>query len=364
MGDKVSPNRPVALVEDDALLDEVLKLAAATGCEVERVPDPAAARQRWGSAPLVILDPRAVRDCVAIGLPRRDAVLVLCDGDPPKEIWQRAMALGAERVVWLPDGESWLAGALADAVEAPADCSGKVVAVVGGRGGAGASVFAAALGLTVLRGGRSAMLIDCDPLGGGLDLVLGAETESGLRWPDMRLREGRVAASSLHAALPGRSHGSGRLTMLSGARQGTAPEPEAVSAVLQAVRRAGETVVCDLSRPIDDGSRAALEHADLAIIVVPAEVRACAAARLVARRLLDHGASPRLVIRGPAPGGLIPADVADAVELPVLTAMRPEPDLARILDRGEFRVRTHGPLAKAARATLRALGAEPVGKAS
>jgi secretion/DNA translocation related CpaE-like protein len=360
----VSPNRPVALVESDALLDEVLKLAAAAGCTLERVPDPGAVRQRWGTAPLIILDPSAVRDCVDIGLPRRGSVFVVCAGSPPPEVWERAVSLGAERVIWLPEGESWLVGALADAAEAPAGTKGKVLAVVGGRGGAGASVFAASVGLTVLRGGSSALLIDCDPLSGGLDLVLGAETESGLRWPDMHLHDGRVAASSLHSALPGRTNGSARLTMLSGAREGVAPEPDAVIAVLEAGRRAGETVVCDLSRPLDDGALAALERADLSVIVVPAEVRACAAAKLVARRMLAHGAHPQLIVRGPAPGGLLADEVADAIGLPLLTTMRPEPNLARLLERGEFHPQPRGPLAKAARATLRTLSTRELRAAS
>ena len=65
---------------------------------------------------------------------------------------------------------------------------GAAVAVVGGCGGAGASVLAAALAVTAVRHGGRALLVDCDPLGGGLDLVLGAEHVAGLRWPDDRRR--------------------------------------------------------------------------------------------------------------------------------------------------------------------------------
>ena len=46
------------------------------------------------------------------------------------------------------------------------------------------------------------MLVDCDPLGGGLDLVLGAEDLGGLRWPGLDVGGGRVPATALHAALP------------------------------------------------------------------------------------------------------------------------------------------------------------------
>ncbi|MFL6141865.1 MAG: septum site-determining protein Ssd [Labedaea sp.] len=349
----------MALVEDDALLDDVLKLAAAAGCAVERVPDAAAARARWNDAPLVVLDRNGVRACRQLGLGRRGSVVAVCAEPPPTELWQDAVLLGAERVIELPEGEAWLVGVLADVAEGTAGDRGRVLAVLGARGGAGASVFAAAVGLTVLRDGDHTLLIDCDPLGGGLDLVLGAESESGLRWPDLRLKAGRVAASALHSALPGRSRGTARLTLLSGAREGVGPEPDAVAAVLDAGKRAGETVICDLSREFGPAAGAALDRADLAVIVVPAEVRSCVGGKLIGRRLAERGVTARLIVRGPAPGGLRTSEVVDAVGLPLLTAMRPEPRLALCLERGEFRSRRGGPLAAAARATVRALAERP-----
>lgn len=349
----MDPNRPVAFVVDEPLLDDVQKVAAAAGCDLECVSDIGSVRQRWGTAPLVLLDGAAAALCQDAGLARREALVLVSPPSPPPEVWQQAVAIGAERVVELPEAESWLVSALADAVEAPASAVGKVVAVLGGRGGAGASVLAAALGLTVSRAGGTALLVDCDPLGGGLDLVLGAETDEGLRWPDLHLRSGRIAASSLHAALPGREHGSGRLTVLSGARRGTGPEPDAVAAVVGSGRRAGETVVCDVPRHLGDAGTAALDRADLVVIVVPAEVRACVSARLVAQLATDRGAAPHVVVRGPAPGGLQADEVAEALGLPLLTSMRPEPRLDEDLDRGEFTPRPAGPLTRAAQAILR-----------
>jgi secretion/DNA translocation related CpaE-like protein len=351
----VDPNRPVAFVADEPLLDDVQKVAAAAGCDLECVSDVAAVRQRWGTAPLVVLDGAAAALCQDAGLARREALVLVSPPVPPPQLWQQAVAIGAERVVELPEAESWLVSALADAVEAPASAVGKVVAVLGGRGGAGASVLTAALGITVSRAGGNALLVDCDPLGGGLDLVLGAETEEGLRWPDLHLRSGRIAASSLHAALPGREHGAGRLTVLSGARRGTGPEPDAVAAVVSSGRRAGETVICDVPRHLGDAGAAALDRADLVIIVVPAEVRACVAARLVAQLTTDRGATPHVVVRGPAPGGLQADEVAESLNLPLLTSMRPEPHLDESLDRGEFTPRPTGPLSRAAKEIVHTL---------
>jgi hypothetical protein len=98
-----------------------------------------------------------------------------------------------------------------------------------------------------------------------------------------------------------------------------------------------------------------LETADLAVLVVPAEVRACAAAATVAARVRRYGLSLQLVVRGPAPGGITPRDVSRVLGLPVLAAMRPQPGLASALDRGAVPVRSRGPLAMAARTVLAAL---------
>lgn len=347
--------RPVMLIGETPLLDDVLRLAAAAGCELERVPDLASLRSHWASAPLILLDAPGVMAVAGCGLARRRGVLVVCDAEPEPAVWQHAVAVGAEHVLVLPQAEACLVDALADTVDRPAASEGRLLAVVGGRGGAGASVLSSAVALTALRTKQNTLLVDGDPLGGGVDLVLGAEAEEGLRWPDLRLSEGRISASALHAALPGRAHGEGRLTVLSCDRDGPGPEPEAMAAVLESGRRAGEIVVCDLPRDLPEASCVALERADLVVLVIPAEVRACAAARRVVAQMRDCGAAPCALVRGPSPGDLRPAEVAAASGLPLLTAMRPEPGLPAALERGEFRLRPRGPLATAAKAVLEAL---------
>ena len=74
-----------------------------------------------------------------------------------------------------------------------------------------------------------------------------------------------------------------------------------------------------------------------------------------------------LVVRGPAPGGLGPAEFATAVGLPLLTTMRPEPMLAERLEHGGLRFGARSPLARAARETLDVLAGaqrEPGGRAA
>jgi secretion/DNA translocation related CpaE-like protein len=340
------------MMSDPELLDAVLRLAAAAGCELHRVLDAAQARPHWPVAPLVLLDAPAALHCATAGLARRGGVVVAAGGAPPPEVWRHALAVGAEHVVSLPDAESWLVAALTEAAEGRHH-GGGVLAVVGGRGGAGASVFAAALAVTAVRDGQRALLVDCDPLGGGLDLVLGAEDLDGLRWPDIGVGGGRVPATALHAALPSPAVGGrGGLGVLSCARSVHGPTPAAVTAVLDAGRRGGDTVVCDLPRYPTDAAIAALAAADLILLVVPADVRSSAAAARVAAVLAEHGGAVRLVVRGPSPGGVEAEEIARALDLPLLVTMRPEPGLARALERGAAPGRVRGPLAGAARSVL------------
>ncbi|HEY1971049.1 MAG TPA: septum site-determining protein Ssd [Pseudonocardia sp.] len=361
-------SRALSLISDAELLDDVLRLAAAAGCELERVPDISAARLRWSVAPLVLLDGSAARACAAAGLARRQRVVVVSRGDPSAELWPQAVAVGAEHVIALPEAESWLVTALADAAEGVGR-HGPVLAVVGGRGGAGASVLATAVALSAVADGERVMLVDCDALGGGLDLLLGAEEVQGLRWPDLALSEGRVPAASLRAALPSLPVGGvGELSVLSCDRSGSGPRPGAVASVLDAGRRAGETVVCDVPRYPTEAALAALDAADMTVLVVPAEVRSTAAAARVVGMLRKRGTPLRLVVRGPSPGGLRPRDVAASLGLPLLCAMRSQQGLARALDQGTPPGRARGPLSNAARAVLddlhRQMGASRPGEVS
>lgn len=353
--------RGLVMCSDTELLDTVLRLAAAAGCEMSRVVDPAQARRQWLEAPVVLLDAGAARRCADARLPRRAGVVVAVRGDPAPAVWQQAVAVGAEHVVSLPQAETWLVAALAEAAEGGRS-GGAVVAVVGGRGGAGASVLSAAVAVTAVREGERALLVDCDPLGGGLDLVLGAEDLGGLRWPELTVGGGRVAASALHAALPSPVVGSraeGSLGVLSCDRATHGPPPAAVGSVIEAGRRAGEIVVCDLPRHPTDAAVTALGVADLTVLVVPADVRSAAAGARVAAVLAQHTGDVRLVVRGPAPGGIEADEVAGAIGLPLLTTMRPEPGLARALEQGLAPGRPRGPLAGAAREVLAAVRGTP-----
>ena len=323
--------RPLVVTSDAVLLDDLLRLAATAGVELEVAHDAGAARRSWTTAPLVVLGADAGSGCLRLGLARRDGVVLLGVDLDDAGIWQRAVELGAEHVVFLPDAEDWLVNRLADAAESDGP-AGALVAVVGGRGGAGATTLACALAVTATRAGRPTLLVDGDPLGGGIDLVFGGEQDRGVRWPELGATRGRVPAAALDGALP-RMNG---LSVLSWDRGDADRVPvEAVRAVLAAGRRSNELVVVDLPRTVDDCGRVVLASATTVLLVVPQEVRAAAAASRVAAAvgLLCHDL--RVVTRGPSPSGLSGEQVAQALGLPLLGELRPEPGLDLDLDRGQ-----------------------------
>lgn len=90
-------------------------------------------------------------------------MLVGRDQDAP-DVWRRAVEIGAEHVLRLPDAEGWLVDQIANAAEGVGRPA-LTVGVIGGRGGSGASTLACALAVTAARAGRRTMLIDGDPTG-------------------------------------------------------------------------------------------------------------------------------------------------------------------------------------------------------
>lgn len=358
-----SPRLPLVVTADPVLLDDLLRLAAAGGTEVEVAPDPATARPRWGGTPLVVIGVDQAAGCLRARLPRRRRmVLVGRSGhdDPP---WNVAELLGAEHVAMLPAAEPWLvdrfADILGDGTDGPA---ARAVAVIGGRGGAGASVLAGGLAVTAARAGLRTLLVDADPLGGGLDLVLGWEELDGLRWPALVGADGRVDVLALVRALPG----EGDLVALSWDRGDLLQLPTAaMAAALDAARRGRDLVVVDLPRWLDEPAVTALQAVDQAFLVVPAELRATAAAARVAAQAGQHCANLSVVVRGPAPGRLKAKEIAQALDLPLAGTLRPEPSLIRGLERGEAPTSTgRGPLTVLCRRLIAGVTGVPAGSAS
>jgi secretion/DNA translocation related CpaE-like protein len=325
------PPKPLLITEHEQILDAVLRLAAAASVQVELTSDSGAARSRWTSTPLVLVGSDQAGQVASSRMPRRDGVVLVGHEPDDPDRWRHAVAIGAESVALLPADEPWLVDALADVAEGSTR-GATMIGVLGGRGGAGASVLAAGLAVTAQARGHSTMLVDADPFGGGLDLLLGAEDVAGLRWPDLANTRGRLAGATLREHLP-EAHG---ISVLSWNRGSTLSVPdEATSAVFGAAVRAWDVVIVDLPRPIDSAAEVILPRCTTTLLVVPSEVRAVAAASRVAARSCALAGDVRVVVRGPSPSGLRPAEIATSLGLPVAATLQSESGLARTLERGE-----------------------------
>lgn len=323
--------RPLIVTADPLLLDDLLRLVAVVGAEPEAFREPGAARRSWAGAPLVLVGSDCAAEVLRRGLPRRKGLVLVGRDLDDGSIWERAFAVGADEVVVLPDGDAKLTDLIAEAVDGPR-VGARTVCVVGGRGGAGASTFAAALALTAARRGHECMLIDADPLGGGLDLVLGDERREGVRWPELAGVQGRVGAEALRRSLP--AHGLLSLLSWDRGEPLTVP-PDAMAVALRSGRRGSDLVVVDLPRRQDFGTEQVLKVGGPVLLVVPAEVRAAAAAKRVASAVAVHNHDLRVVVRGPAPSGLSADDIASILGLPLLGYLRPESGLASAQEHGE-----------------------------
>lgn len=162
---------PLVVTADDTLLDGALRLCAAVGVTPVVARDTAAARKSWKTAPAVLVCADLVPALARADPPRREAVVVI--GHTIEGLWPDAVALGAERVCVVPAEQELVTEILANAVEGHGEAC--VVSVMGGCGGAGATTLAASLVLAGAARGLSSLLLDADPLGGGIDLVLGHE---------------------------------------------------------------------------------------------------------------------------------------------------------------------------------------------
>lgn len=240
------------------------------------------------------------------------------------EMWTQAARLGADRVAVLPESAQWLANHLTR-LRNPAATAG-VVGIVGGCGGSGASTLAALVAAGAAGRGIRTLLVDGDGWGGGLEVALAAEAVPGLRWPDLLRASGAINPEQLAASLP-ESSGFSLLSRASGA-EGAGPGPAGVAAAAAEVMRAARggfgLVVVDLGRSPDSLDALGV-HCDGFVVVVPARLRAAAAAACLVARL--PAAPAGLVVRGPLAEGIDAGLVAGSVGVPGLGVL---PRLRRV----------------------------------
>ncbi len=320
---QLSPPRPVLVVAAPGdTQDSILSAVTAQELDAEVITDPEQLGEPWRTASTVIVADDQAEAVAARALSHREGVYVVGSRPELLSAWSAPLAA---RVIPLPEGAAWLGAVLG---EGSSRSSAPVVAVIGGSGGVGASTLAAALAqLSADRGNAGAALVDADPLGGGIDLLLGAERVQGWRWPRLNAAEGHLG--DLRGYLPV-VDGVSVVSMARGVDLDLAREP--LAAIVSALRAWHSLVVLDPGRSKQPTAREAVRLSSRQLLVVSAGVRGVAAARqTVASYALDKA---ELVVRRSG-GGLPSALVAEALGLPVLAELPQEPRLVGAAERGE-----------------------------
>jgi pilus assembly protein CpaE len=183
---------------------------------------------------------------------------------------------------------------------------GRVVAVIGARGGAGATTLATSLAWMIAdRGensdaGRRAVLVDFDLQFGSAAMALGVDPGPGLA--AMLASPERLDAQLLAASL---QPVNDRLGLMAAQMpvEGDAPvSPVAALALLGALRSTAQWVVADLPRTLDSMTRQVLRTADQVVVVAPPSLEGLRDTRRLMAwlRALRAGAVPLVVVNGVA----------------------------------------------------------------
>ena len=221
-----------------------------------------------------------------------------------------------------------------------ADATATCLMLVPAVGGAGASIAAAASALVLSRE-RPICLVDADVLAGGIDLVLGMETEPGLRWQDFSAADGRLDGAALYEALPScprspalkvltwtrsrtpettYNHASANNKFDSADRTDRIDRPDDVrhiASTISCLIHAGITVIVDCPKQVEYVTTLGA-LADDTVIVLPTSVRAIAAAGPLASICAQAGFTPNLAVRYQQYRDISVEEVEYALDLPIV----------------------------------------------
>ena len=315
------PSRPLLITNDEQLLDDTLRLAAAAGVELSVADSAEAAASRWAAAPLALVGQDLAGVLADRSFPRRAGVVIVCGASAAEgaSVWRDAVRLGAEHVAVLPEAERWLMDRLVESPEG-SHLRGPVVTVVPGRGGVGASTFAVLLA----RAAEAGLLIDLDPVGGGLDARLEIDIAPGMRWTDLASVRGRLSPTALRGSLPC----LGDIAVVSAADPVALPT-ESLASIIDAGVRSGHPTILDGTRDLAPVSHLAWARSDVVVLCAPLDVNGVLASRALAKVIAASGTRTVAVLRPTRDASLRPFDVEDALGIPIIGQWGHDRSLAR-----------------------------------
>ncbi|WP_328896034.1 AAA family ATPase [Streptomyces sp. NBC_00236] len=272
------------LGDSTALLDTLARLAAES---LDELPEVVLVHERIGPVPALEL----IRE-VALRFPAVGVVLVTADASPG--LYSAAMDSGARGLVGLPLSYEELAqrvqaaagwsvgvrrhlGAGAEVFTGP---GGTVVTVSGAKGGVGATVTAVQLALAAQASGHTVALVDMDLQSGDIASFL-----------DVQFRRSIVDLAAISDISPRVlsdavfSHGSGLALLLAPGEgeRGEEVSDRSARQIVSALRSRYEVVVIDCGSQMNGANAAAIEMADIALLVTTPDVVAVRGAKRIVR---------------------------------------------------------------------------------
>lgn len=272
------------LGDSTALLDTLARLAAES---LDELPEVVLVHERIGPVPALEL----IRE-VALRFPAVGVVLVTADASPG--LYSAAMDSGARGLVGLPLSYEELAqrvqaaagwsvgvrrhlGAGAEVFTGP---GGTVVTVSGAKGGVGATVTAVQLALAAQASGHTVALVDMDLQSGDIASFL-----------DVQFRRSIVDLAAISDISPRVlsdavfSHTSGLALLLAPGEgeRGEEVSDRSARQIVSALRSRYEIVVIDGGSQMNGANAAAIEMADIALLVTTPDVVAVRGAKRIVR---------------------------------------------------------------------------------
>jgi len=201
-----------------------------------------------------------------------------------------------------------------------------LIAVIGGCGGAGASTLAVSLAVAALSVRKRAILFDADPLGGGLEPLVGLGTVAFA--PDHPIRTTQTWPHGIDPQEPERQPGRTRrepdLALVTwGGDDGERIPVAAMRNALRALRGTADLVVVDLPRCIDDATQLVLSEATHTLVVAPVSERAAVATARLLPKLAVVGPPPQVVARLPSRDELTAREFAELLGTPLAGVIKP-----------------------------------------
>jgi secretion/DNA translocation related CpaE-like protein len=304
------------------LQELILSAVAAQQQQAQVARNAGEAAAAWERAQTVFVAQESAPEIAERALPHREQVYLVGADEAALATW--STPLGA-KVIVLPDGIAWL-GAVLD--EGSERAGAPVLVLLGGSGGVGASTLAASMALSAAKKGLRAALVDVDPVGGGIDLLLGADRLEGWRWPSLGSAEGYVG--DIREYLP-QIEGVAVVSMARDCQEDLAKEP--LVAILQALRRSHDVVLVDAGRGLSPAAREAIRLATRRLLLVAGTVRGIAAAHQV---IQAHGCDMEVILRRMGPASSDPNTVTTLLGCPVIATLPQDKALGMAAERGEL----------------------------